>query len=103
MHRITGVALYAGTLLLAAWLLSAAMGQVHYDCFMEFMSSWFGRLILFGFTWALVFHALGGIRHLVQDTGRGLEKDFTTNLAYMIFILSVLITVMLWVLGYNSL
>lgn len=100
LHRVTGVALYVGTLLVAWWLVSAATGEAYFDFVNGFLGSWFGRIILLGYTWALVLHALGGIKHLVQDTGRSLEKNFTTKLAKIQLIASVIITVALWVVAY---
>jgi succinate dehydrogenase / fumarate reductase, cytochrome b subunit len=78
VHRITGAALYFGTLLVVWWLIAAASGPKAYAGIGAFMSSFFGRLILFGYTWALMHHMLGGIRHLIWDTGRGFgprERD----------------------------
>ena len=71
VHRITGAALYFGTLLLAWWLIAAASGPNAYAKVQWFMGTFIGRLILFGYTWALIHHMLGGIRHLIWDTGRG--------------------------------
>ena len=70
VHRITGFGLYFG-MLLVAWWLNAAAGPNAYARFQWFAGSWIGRLILFGYTWALIHHMLGGIRHLIWDTGRG--------------------------------
>ena len=70
VHRITGFGLYFGTLLLAWWL-NSAQGPNGYGKFQAFAGSWVGRLILFGYTWALIHHALGGIRYLIWDSGRG--------------------------------
>src|SRR6266705_1951125 len=75
VHRLTGAALYFGTLLVAWWLLAAASGLNAYANFQGFMGSLVGRLILFGYTWALLHHMLGGIRHLIWDTGHGLEPN----------------------------
>ena len=72
-HRITGAALYFGMLLLAWWLIAAASGANAYAGFETFMGSLIGRLILFGYTWALLHHLLGGIRHLIWDTLHGFE------------------------------
>ena len=71
LHRITGGALYFGTLLLAWWLLAAASGPEHFETANWFFSSIIGKLVLFGYTWALIHHALGGIRLLVFDYDRG--------------------------------
>src|ERR1700722_19197173 len=72
VHRITGGALYVGSLLLAWWLLAAASGPNAYATFQSVASSFIGRIVLFGYTWALIHHMLGGGRHLIWDTGRGL-------------------------------
>ena len=61
-HRITGVGLYLGALLVAWWLVSAAVGGDYFALVNGFFGSWFGRLILLGYTWALIHHALGGLR-----------------------------------------
>ncbi len=73
VHRITGAALYFGMLLLAWWLIAAASGPNAYANVEWFMGSLIGRLILFGYTWALLHHMLGGIRHLIWDTLHGFE------------------------------
>ncbi len=98
-HRITGGALYVGTLLVAWWLLAAAAGPEAFATADGFMTSIFGKLILFGFTFALVHHMLGGIKHLVQDTGEGLDRDFTTRLAKMHPVASIVLTFLIWLLA----
>ena len=67
LHRVTGAALYAGTLLLAWWLIAAAAGPAWFDTASAVFGSWIGRLILFGYSWALIHHLLGGIRHFIWD------------------------------------
>ncbi len=98
VHRITGFALYFGTLLLAWWL-NAAAGPNGYGKFEAFAGSWIGRLILFGYTWALIHHMLGGIRHLIWDTGRGFGLNEIEWLAAANVVGSIAITVILWVIG----
>ena len=71
--RATGMALYAGTVLLAWWLLAAATGPEAYAQVQAVSSAWYGRLVLFGYTWALLHHMFGGLRHFVWDTGRGFD------------------------------
>jgi len=100
LHRITGAALYFGTILVAWWLIAAASGEAAFETANWFFGSLIGRLILIGYTWALVHHMLGGIKHLVQDTGAGLEKNFTTKMAKLQIILSVILTFFIWVIGY---
>jgi succinate dehydrogenase / fumarate reductase cytochrome b subunit len=98
VHRITGSALYVGMLLFAWWLFAAANPR-HFDTINGFLGSWFGRLILFGFTWALLHHLLGGIRHLIWDTGRGLEPGEREFLAWATLLGSVTLTVVIWILA----
>jgi succinate dehydrogenase / fumarate reductase, cytochrome b subunit len=97
-HRITGFGLYFGTLLLAWWV-NSAQGPNGYAKFESFAGSWIGRLILFGYTWALIHHMLGGIRHLIWDTGRGLGPNEREWLAAANLIGSITITVILWIAG----
>jgi succinate dehydrogenase cytochrome b subunit len=99
-HRITGAALYFGTLLVAWWLIAAASGPAAYANVEWFMGSLIGRLVLFGYTWALMHHLLGGIRHLIWDTLRGLESTERELLAMATLIGSIALTLLLWVLGY---
>ena len=73
-----------GTLLVVWWLLAVGSGSGGYARMTGFMNSWIGRLILFGYTWALIHHTLGGIRHLIWDTGRLFDKHVSTQLPYAI-------------------
>ncbi len=100
LHRITGSALYVGTVLVAWWLIAIASGPAYYDYVSEIFGSILGRLVLFGFTWALTFHMIGGMRHLVWDTGRGLEKGTRNKLALATVIGSAVLTILLWIIGY---
>ena len=99
-HRITGTALYFGTLLIAWWLLAAASGPNTYAAMGAFINSIFGRLILFGYTWALLHHMLGGIRHLIWDTGRGFGPYEREWLAIATLVGSISLTIIIWVVGY---
>ena len=96
LHRISGVALYGGTLLLAWWLIATASGPQAYDTFAAVAGSPIGIIILIGFTWALIHHMLGGLRHFLWDTGRGLEKATATRLAILTIVLSLALTAILW-------
>ena len=99
VHRITGMALYAGTVLLAVWLLAAAFGAERFAAVQAFMASPIGRLVLLGYSWALIHHALGGLRHLVWDTGKGFGPE-RYLMARLTLIGSIVITLGLWILGY---
>ena len=101
LHRLTGVALYFGVILLVWWFSAAAVSDAYFEMVQGFFGHWLGRLILFGFTWALVHHTLGGLRHLLWDTGRGFELKTVELLARANLAGSNLITVLLWILGYG--
>ena len=100
LHRITGAALYFGTILRAWWLIAAAAGPTYFDFVNDLYGSIFGRLILFGFTWALVHHMLGGLRHFIWDMGAGFGKEAREWLARATIIGSVTLTIILWIIGY---
>lgn len=100
VHRITGGALYFGTLLVAWWLIAAASGEAYFEWVSWFFGTLVGRLILFGYTWTLVHHMLGGLRHFMWDMGHGYEKRFSTKLAIATPIASVALTILIWIAGY---
>jgi succinate dehydrogenase / fumarate reductase, cytochrome b subunit len=100
VHRITGGALYFGTLLVAWWLTAAAGPQSYFDFVNRVYGSVIGQLILFGYTWALMHHMLGGVRHLIWDTGAGHEKHTASRIAWMTLAGSVALTLLIWVVGY---
>jgi succinate dehydrogenase / fumarate reductase cytochrome b subunit len=95
-HRITGAALYFGMLLLLWWFVAAAYSDRAFDMAQGIMGHWFGQLILIGFTWALMFHLLGGIRHLLWDTGHGLKLKTADALAWINIAGSIALTLLLW-------
>ena len=97
LHRITGSALYVGTLLFVWWLVAAASGPEAFSYASAFFGSLIGRIILFGYTWALLHHMFGGIRHLIWDTGIGLSKETSTKLAQATLVASLALTLILWV------
>ncbi|RZJ83134.1 MAG: succinate dehydrogenase, cytochrome b556 subunit [Massilia sp.] len=97
LHRITGAALYVGTLLVVWWLVAAASGPEHFATASWFFGSFLGRLILFGYSWALLQHMAGGIRHFIWDTGHGLDKETSTKLALATLGFSLVLTAILWI------
>jgi succinate dehydrogenase / fumarate reductase cytochrome b subunit len=102
IHRITGAALYFGTLLVAWWLIAAATSERYFDFVNMIYGSWIGRLVLLGYTWALVHHMLGGIRHFIWDTGAGLEKHTASKLAWANLAGSIVLTILIWIAGYAA-
>src|SRR4030081_3632416 len=100
VHRVTGASLYFGTLLVAWWLIAAASSPNAYAGVGSFMGSLVGRVILFGYTWALMLHMLGGIRHLIWDTGRGFGPREREWLAVADVDGSLQLPVVFWVVGH---
>ena len=96
LHRLTGAALYFGTLLLAAWLIAAAMGEAQFVAVSAIFAHPIGMLVLFGYTWALAHHMLGGMRHLLWDTGRGLQIWQVNVLSWLTLVGSVALTLAIW-------
>jgi succinate dehydrogenase / fumarate reductase cytochrome b subunit len=99
-HRVTGTANYIGTILVAIWLLAMATGPAAYDAVQGFFGSIVGRLILFGYTWSLIHHMLGGIRHLIWDFGHGMEPGTRFAMARFTLIGSVVLTLAIWAMAY---
>ncbi len=98
-HRLTGIALYAGTFLVAVWLVSLASGPRAYEGVAWFFGSWFGRLVLFFYTWTLMHHMLGGLRHFVWDFAKGMDGASRMTLARATLIGSVALTVLIWLVA----
>lgn len=96
VHRITGVGLYLGLALLTWWLVAAAMGQGALDIVNMVLGSWFGQLVLFGFTWALLHHMIGGIRHFFWDFGVGFSEAARFGTAWLTAIGGLLLAVIVW-------
>ena len=100
LHRLTGVALVFGTLLLVYWLVAVASGPGPYEIARGVIGSFFGRLLLFGWTFALLYHLCNGIRHLVWDAGYGLELTAAYRSGWAVVIASAGLTLAFWVAGY---
>ena len=100
LHRVTGVALGAGTLLLAWWLLAAAHGPGRFETVQAFIGSWFGRLVLFGFTFSLFYHLCNGIRHLFWDAGLGFGLKTAYVSGWLVVAASLGLTAASWIAGH---
>jgi succinate dehydrogenase / fumarate reductase cytochrome b subunit len=99
-HRLTGMALYFGSVLFVWWLTAASMGADYFGWVRDLFSSWLGQLVLIGLSWALLHHFLGGIRHLIWDTGRGLDLPTAERLAQLTLAGSIVLTIGLWIVIY---
>jgi succinate dehydrogenase / fumarate reductase cytochrome b subunit len=98
-HRITGVALGFGTVLLVWWLAAAAGSPESFARVQGLIGSWLGMLLLFGWTAALFYHACNGIRHLWWDTGRGLAIDQVEASGKAVLAATAALTVLAWLLA----
>lgn len=92
--RITGTGLILGALLVVWWFLAAATSPEYFAVADGVITSWFGDLVMALSVWALWYHALGGLRHLYWDTGRGLEVEFAEKLGWVMIVLSVVLAVL---------
>lgn len=99
-HRATGIALSAGTLVVAWWLLALAAGPQYYDAFSMAARHPVGQIILFGFVWSLTFHLLNGIRHLAWDIGFGFEVQTANRTGVAVVAISLLLAVAVFAYAY---
>jgi len=96
LHRATGVGLAVGFIVYVAWLFDAASGPNAYSTFLGAMESTPGCVLLVGWSYAFFYHLANGIRHLVWDTGRGLEKEQATASAWFVIVASIALTAAFW-------
>jgi succinate dehydrogenase / fumarate reductase cytochrome b subunit len=99
LHRASGCALGAGTLMMTWWLVAAAESDNSFTHAQSFMGSILGRLMLFGWSAALFYHLCSGLRHLWMDTGRGFEKAQYDLSAWMVLGATALLTVGIWIVA----
>ena len=100
-HRVTGVALSAGMVFLAWWLIGLASGPDVYQPLVRAAASPLGLFVMFGFLWSLCYHWLNGIRHLVWDLGYGFEVRTASRTSIVVIALSVLFAAGVFILGYK--
>jgi len=98
LHRITGIGLYFGAILLGWWFIAAAMGPTQLDLIYFVLDNWFGQLVLLGFTWALFQHMLGGIKHFIWDVGAGLEPGQRQALSWFTIVGGLVLTALTWII-----
>ena len=96
LHRAAGVVLTTGTLIMAAWLVSLALGKEAYDVVVMVIGHPLGQFVLFGYSVALIYHALNGVRHLGWDLGFGLTIPQVYKNGQIVLFLTVVLTLGLW-------
>jgi len=107
VHRMTGVALAGGMVVLVWWLLAAthgigATGILSFDFFNEVIQSPLGQIVLFGFVWSLAYHAVNGIRHLAWDLGYGFEVSTANATGILVFALSFVLAAAAFALAWTG-
>ena len=98
-HRATGIGLSFGIILLITWIIAAAAGENYFNMVNSLVTSWFGKLVLLGFTWALFYHLCNGIRHLFWDAGFGFELSTVYKSGYATIAGSIILTATAWIIG----
>lgn len=101
-HRLTGIVLVLAAMLLTYWLASAAYGPAAFARAQVVLESWFGRLVLFGFTWSLFYHLLNGLRHLGWDMGRGFNLTHLRITGALVVVGSIALTILSWMWAYGQ-
>jgi succinate dehydrogenase / fumarate reductase cytochrome b subunit len=96
LHRAAGVWLSIGTIVLVWWLVAAASGPETFDAVVEFLDSWLGLALLLGWSVALFYHLCNGIRHLVWDTGHGLDLKSTYRGGWLVLGGTAALTLIAW-------
>ena len=99
LHRITGCVASIGFLGFVWWLMALASGPAAYAKAMKILSSPLGKLVLVGFTFSFVYHFCNGIRHMVWDTGRGLERAQARRSGAVVAVAALLLTALVVWLG----
>lgn len=99
LQRATGIAMYAGSVLLVLWLLSAAISDRFYQTVTGLLGSPLGIIVLVGFTWSQMFHMANGIKYLIWDSGKLLELPTAKKASWFVIIVSFVLTALIWALA----
>ena len=101
-HRITGIGLSIGTLLVGAWLVMLAGGAQSYNAIAPHLHAWYGEAILFAYSWTLMYHLSNGIRHLFWDVGKGYDIPTAYKSGYAVVAISLALTAAIWGLAISN-
>ena len=99
LHRITGIALSVGSILLVAWISSAVYSAEAFASMNRFLGGFIGQFVLFGWTFSLIYHSVSGVRHLIWDTGRLLEVGQINSSSKIVLAIAIVLTLLAWILG----
>jgi len=98
-HRIAGIINLLSLVLIFFWFIILSLGESNYELFLLMTDSFFGKFILIGFSWSMVFHILSGIRHLAWDLGYGFEIKTANTSGIIVIISSLVLTIIFWILA----
>ncbi len=101
LHRVTGVGLYLGGLIAAAWAVALASGPEVYATFMTLLGSPLGKFVMFGMSASVFYHLANGVRHLVWDAGHGLDLKDANSSAYVVFGFTIAATLAVWAIAFQ--
>ena len=99
-HRLAGLILTLGSLFITGWLVALAAGPEWYAAYASHMLAWYGQILLFGWSWCALYHLCNGMRHLVWDTGRGLDIKSAYTMGYSVIFVSTILTIAVWIVAY---
>jgi succinate dehydrogenase / fumarate reductase cytochrome b subunit len=99
LHRITGIALSVGSILLVAWISSAVYSAEAFASMNRFLGGYIGQFVLFGWTFSLIYHSVSGVRHLIWDTGRLLEVKQIYSSSKIVLAIAIVLTLLAWILA----
>ncbi len=99
LHRITGIALSVGSILLVGWIACAVYYPAGFAVLNSFLGGFIGQFVLFGWTFSLIYHSLSGVRHLIWDTGQMLEVEQIVGSGKIMLALTIVLTLLAWILG----
>ena len=102
VHRLTGLALSFGAMLLVVWLICLASGSESYANLAPHLGAWYGMALLVAFTWALLYHLCNGIRHLMWDLGKGLDMPTAEKTGWGVIFASIALTAAVWALAFAT-
>lgn len=100
LHRVTGVGLYLGGLIVAWWAIALAGGPETYAAYLGIMGSWFGKLVLLGMSASVFFHLGNGVRHIIWDFGHGLSKEDASASSFAVLGFAIAATGAIWAIAF---
>ena len=100
LHRGTGIVLSIGSIFLVSWILVLTLGESAYQIYSQLVNNWFGKLVIFGFTFGLFYHLSNGIRHLFWDAGYGYDLKDAYISGFAVIFSSLSLTLITWLIIY---